>query len=307
MLKNKILNRESGIILYGLTPPKKDNSPEKISEIAETQLKRIEKLNIDGIVLYDIQPETDRTIVERPFPFTETLDPFEYSNSCFNSLKTEKIIYRCVGKYSEEQFKSYLQEAGSSAYTVFVGAASSNQKVSLSMRDAYRIRKEENPDILLGGVSIPERHIVKQDEHLRIIKKIESGCNYFITQCVYNVEASKNFLSDYYYYCIENSLEPVPIIFTITPCGSAKTLEFMKWLGINIPRWLENDLLHSENILEKSVEICKKIITELVEFSQEKSIPVGCNIESVSIRKAEIEAANQLVYDVKEIFQKSGV
>jgi hypothetical protein len=29
---------------------------------------------------------------------------------------------------------------------------------------------------------------------------------------------------------------PVPNILTFSPCGSAKTMEFMKWLGIVFPR-----------------------------------------------------------------------
>jgi len=60
------------------------------------------------------------------------------------------------------------------------------------------------------------------DEHLRIIDKINKGCKYFITQAVYNVEAAKDFLSDYYYYSKNNNLKMVPIIFTLTPAARRK-------------------------------------------------------------------------------------
>ncbi|OPZ92995.1 MAG: hypothetical protein BWY74_01329 [Firmicutes bacterium ADurb.Bin419] len=93
----------------------------------------------------------------------------------------------------------------------------------------------------------------------------------------------------------------VPILFTLTPCGSLKTLEFMKWLGISIPRWLENDLMNSEDILNKSIATSKAIFSELFDFSMEKGIPIGCNIESVSVRKVEIEASIRLVNDIKSI------
>ena len=43
------------------------------------------------------------------------------------------------------------------------------------------------------------------------------------------------------------------MIFTLTVCGSVETLKFMKWLGISIPRWLENDLAHASDILETSL------------------------------------------------------
>jgi hypothetical protein len=38
-------------------------------------------------------------------------------------------------------------------------------------------------------------------------------------------------------------------MLTLTVCGSVETIKFMKWLGISIPRWLENDLSHASDIL----------------------------------------------------------
>lgn len=302
MLKEKILNRLPGIITYGLTPPKAVNSPEKTKEISEKQIERIKNLDLDGLVLYDIQDEKDRIKDNRPFPFIETIDPLTYSNEYLRDLKVPKIIYRCVGKYSHSQFSKIIEsDAGKDIFSVFVGAASRNQKVPLRLSEAYEICKSANPNLILGGVAIPERHMKNKEEHIRIINKLQNGCKYFISQAVYNVEAAKDFLSDYYYFCKNNNIEMVPILFTLTPCGSLKTLEFMKWLGISIPRWLENDLMNSEDILNKSVSLSKAIFSELLDFSIEKGIPLGCNIESVSVRKVEIEASIGLVNDIKSI------
>lgn len=304
MLKQKILNRESGIITYGITPPKKNNTEEKIKEISQKHIERISGLDIDGLVIYDLQDEKERVSEERPFPFIETIDPQIYSENYLKDLKIPKIIYRCVGKYTPDEFRRLTRPvSGQDAFSVFVGAASRNQSVLLKLSDAYKIRQDVNPDLLLGGVAIPERHMKNTDEHLRIIDKINKGCKYFITQAVYNVEAAKDFLSDYYYYSKNNNLKMVPIIFTLTPCGSTKTLEFMKWLGISIPRWLENDLMNCEDILNKSVSFSKSIFNELMEFCLEKGIPIGCNIESVSVRKVEIEASIALAKDIKYIMK----
>ena len=83
----------------------------------------------------------------------------------------------------------------------------------------------------------------------------------------------------------------MPVVITLSPCGSEKTIAFMKWLGIGFPRWLENELRHSSDILAKSVKLCESIFSELLEFAREKRIPLGVNVESVSIRKSEIEAS----------------
>jgi len=157
-----------------------------------------------------------------------------------------------------------------------------------------------NKELLLGGVTIPERHQSKGDEHLRVFDKIAKGCSFFVSQGVYDVNASKNFLSDYYYYGLEHNIPLVPILFTLTPCGSLKTLQFMKWLGISFPKWLENELMHSSDILEKSVNFSAQIWLELKSFADEKGIPIGCNIESVAIRKVEIDASIDLLKRVRE-------
>jgi|BioPla2DNA2_1021312.scaffolds.fasta_scaffold24405_2 hypothetical protein len=308
MLKDKILNKKSGIITYGFTPPKAANPPDKIKEISEKQIERIRTIDVDGLVIYDIQDEKDRTETERPFPFLETLDPLMYSNEYLDALQLPKIIYRCVGKYTHNQFTSLIDaDATKDMFSVFVGAASKNQAVSLRLSEAYEICKTVNPRLILGGVAIPERHMKNKEEHLRILSKLQKGCKYFISQAVYNVEAAKDFLSDYYYYCRNNNIEMVPILFTLTPCGSLKTLEFMKWLGISIPRWLENDLMNSEDILNKSLSLSKDIFNELLDFSMEKGIPIGCNVESVSVRKVEIETSIRLVNDIKSILKSNSL
>ncbi|MDA8093990.1 MAG: methylenetetrahydrofolate reductase [Betaproteobacteria bacterium] len=302
MLIDKIKNRESGIIVYGMVPPKKDTALERLTEIAALQEQRLQSLKIDGLVLYDIQDEKSRTAEARPFPFIETLDAYEYSRDYLKRLKLPKIIYRSVGKYRAEELTKFLTTASAKEYlTVFVGAASAHQNVTLSMAEAYAVKANSGSQLLLGGVTIPERHLTKGDEHLRVFNKIKQGCDFFISQGVYDVNASKNFLSDYYYYGKEHNIPLVPVLFTLTPCGSLKTLDFMKWLGISIPHWLENELVHSKDILQQSVEFSERNYRELQAFAANKGIPIGCNIESVAIRKVEVEASIELLRRVQAI------
>lgn len=304
MLREKILNKDMGIITYAITPPKKDNTREKIAEISQKHLERIKNIDIDGLIIYDIQDETDRLKDKRPFPFLETIDPVTYGKEYLKELDVEKIIYRCVGKYSAQELKQSIEsDIQKDKFSVFVGAASRNQEVKLNLSEAYKLKDKLNEDFTLGGVVIPERHTKNNDEHMRIVGKTKNGCEFFVSQVIYNIEASKNLLSDYFYYCQDNNIKMVPILFTLTPCGSTKTLGFMKWLGINIPKWLENDLVHSKDILDKSINLSKSIFEELLDFALDKGIPIGCNIESLSIRKVEIEASIQLVKDIKAIIE----
>ena len=72
----------------------------------------------------------------------------------------------------------------------------------------------------------------------------------------------------------------------------------MKWLGISIPRWLENELMHSQDILERSLKVCAGNWAELSDYARIKNIPIGCNIESVAIRKVEVEASFELLQQI---------
>jgi len=304
MLTDKIRNKESGILLYGITPPKVNHTEEEIKTIAQKHVDRISKLNVDGLVLYDIQDESDRTDEKRPFPFIKTLNPCEYSKLYLQDLKTPRIVYRAVGNYTTQRFSDWLVETcEGQVHTVFVGAASHEQQNNITLKEAYSLKREINDNLCLGGIAIPERHTKKHDEHLRVASKINESCEYFITQCVYDLEAAKVFLTDYARYVKENDLAMVPIIFTLTPCGSAKTLDFMKWLGINIPNYLEEDLKESGDILHDSVKLSRDIFEELYKFGKKRGIPVGCNVESVAIRKAEIEASVELLEEVRQIIK----
>jgi Methylenetetrahydrofolate reductase len=299
VLFEKIKNRESGIILYGIVPPKRETSPETLDEISRKIIDRLPIDILDGLVVYDIQDEVSRTTENRPFPFIESIDGFSFCKNQLKSLSLPKIIYRAIGKYSRDDLSHFLSSVDPKEFlTVFVGAASKHQKVGLPINEAYFIKKNINAILPMGGVMIPERHLKNSDEHLRVFSKIENGCSFFVSQGVYDITAAKNFLSDYHYYGLEHGLPLVPIIFTLTPCGSAKTLQFMKWLGISIPRWLENELMHSQDILEHSLKVCAGNWAELNDYASSKNIPIGCNIESVAIRKVEVEASFELLRQI---------
>ncbi|MDJ1469856.1 methylenetetrahydrofolate reductase [Xanthocytophaga flava] len=307
MFFDKVKNKQSGILLYGITPPKAQNTSEKTLEISQKRIAHIQSLPIDGMVIYDLQDESNRNSQERPFPFLPTIDAYNYTTSYLHELAIPKIIYRSVGKLSEEDLSTWVQDIQQQpCATVFVGAPSRDQVTQLRLSEAYDIWNTHNQNALLGGVTISERHQSGRSEHLKIVQKMEAGCSFFISQCVYNVEYTKNVLSDLYFYC-QSHQRPIPtIIFTLTTCGSIKTIDFMEWLGIHMPIWLKNELANCQNILQRSVELSLHIANELVAFCKDKGIPFGFNVESVSIRKDEIEASLYLVKEVDKILTTSG-
>ena len=281
--------------LFAITPPRRSTPAQRLPEIAQATIDRLAPLDLDGLILYDIDDETSRNPAERPFPFSPTVDPSEYRVHHLQDWRTPVVVYRAVGKYRREDLRTWIREQDPlHTLTVLVGAASSGAAPAVSLSDAQAMRAELNPDLLLGGVAIPERHSRREDEHLRLIAKQQAGCRFFVTQVVYDLNAAKNLVSDYRYECASHGLQPVPIVFTFSVCGSMKTLEFLRWLGVDVPRWIENDLRHATNPLAASSEQAATTAAELIAYCRRLDVPFGLNVESVSIRREEIEASVEL-------------
>jgi hypothetical protein len=286
-----------GIRLYGIAPPKLATDPERLREIAAQQVARLRMLAPDGLVVYDIQDEPGRSGQARPFPFLPTVDPELYAYEALAELRLPKIVYRCVGAQPREVFSRWIDRLRSEAvprFSVFVGAPSGRfRSTDLALAEAYALARAA-PNLVNGGIAIAERHVAKENEHQRMLAKQDSGCRFFITQSVYDAASTKSLLSDYALSLQACGRLPVPVVLTFSPCGSVRTLELMKWLGISFPRWLENELRHSADTLERSIDLCESVFSDVQDYAREKHLPIGINVESVSMRKSEIDASVEL-------------
>lgn len=296
-LFEKLEGAHAGIRLYGIAPPKLATEPERLRAIAAQQMARVRALAPDGLVVYDIQDEPGRTGQARPFPFLPTVDPGKYAHGDLAELALPKIVYRSVGAQPREAFSSWLRAVATAPerqLSVFVGAPSRRSRgPGLSLLEAYA-EAGAVPNLLFGGIAIAERHAEKEDEHARMLTKQSRGCRFFITQSVYDAASTKSLLSDYALSLQAHGRSPAPVVLTFSPCGSVRTLEFMKWLGISFPRWLENELRNSPDTLERSIDLCDSVFADVHQYAREKQLPIGINVESVSIRKAEIDASVEL-------------
>jgi hypothetical protein len=287
-LRAMLAEARSGALLFGITPPRLSASAERMWEIATVTVARLASLDVDGLALYDIDDESDRNPAERPFPYLPTMDPVVFEAEHLGAWPGPVVIYRCVGKYAEADLRNWLRSADSSrTLGVLVGSSSGHKAVHTTLSRAQALHQEIHPDLLAGGVAIAER----RDEHLRMVAKQRRGCAFFISQVSYSGDAAKSMVSDYFYACKELRLAPRPVLFTLSVCGSLKTLAFLKWLGVDVPRWLENDLRNAPDTLAESSAHCLANARELIAFCGRLGMPFGFTVESVSIRRAEIEAS----------------
>lgn len=308
MFLEKIKSGESGVLVYGITPPKAQTPIERVAEIAQKTIARLSTLDIDALIVYDVQDESARTDEERPFPFLTALDPFDFASGYLGELNIPKIIYRPAGKFSGDELSAWLEQLHQNKfYPIFVGVPAPDFPVKTSLPEAYKIWSKHQDTSVIGAITIPERHEVLKDEDVRMLDKMSCGVSYFISQCVFNIGYAKQVIEDLTNTCNSRNIKFPTVIFTLTACGSAKTLQFMEWLGIHVPDKLKEELKGSDNILEKSVKVCLDIAAELTAFCMERNIPFGFNIESVAIRKEEIEASVKMANDIGQMLKDRGV
>ncbi|WP_305839251.1 methylenetetrahydrofolate reductase [Photobacterium leiognathi] len=262
--------------------------------IADRLVDRICDLAIDGLIVYDIQDEASRTNKPRPFPFKSTHDPRHYSSLLNKKTDKPVITYKSVVQSETEEFDAWLNEAWDEYRVrdmVQVGSPSAKNEVSLPLSAAYQTLADNHNNFFTGGIMIAERHAKKGNEHERLIEKYKQGCNFFISQAIYDTQATIDILTRYAIECKEQGLKPQRIILTFSPCGSAKTLEFIEWLGVSVPEATSLRILNAENPLHESIKMCCNSLNQILDAVVEYDLPLGLNIESLTNRKEEIDGS----------------
>jgi hypothetical protein len=296
-LRAKLPDPGQGVFLYGTTPPRLGTPPGQVAAAAHKLAARLAGLPLDGVVLYDIQDETGRTQLPRPFPFAGTVDPREYASF----FRLPAIVYKALGLLDEPQWRSWLdQSKGKMEFLSIVGRPASGRTYPLALSRAIRIAAETG-GFVVGGVVIAERHDAERSEAARLLAKGIEGCGYFISQTVYHAPPTQRLLADYLRDCRGAGTAPKRVILTFAPCGREKTLAFLRWLGVNVSAETERALLGAASPLAKSIEICRDNLRRILDGPYASHIPLGVNVESVSINRDEIDASVDLFHALREV------
>lgn len=303
-LKSKLLDPGETVLLYGTTPPRLGTPDEQVQAAAEKLAARVAPLPVDGIVVYDIQDESGRTHEPRPFPFTGTLDPRAYSRLLAKRLGLPAITYKSLGAMTEPEWRAWLAEARGEFGIDFlsvVGRPTSGIRYPLPLSRAIRIASDPSSGLTIGAVVIAERHSAKRSEAARMLAKTLEGCGYFISQTVYHAPPTQRLLRDYLRDCRGAGVEPRRVVLTFSPCGRAKTLAFIRWLGVKVSPETERMILDAPRPLAKSIEICRDNLRRILDNPYASELPLGVNVESVSINRDEIDASIDLFHALREV------
>jgi len=215
----------------------------------------------------------------------------------------ECLVYKCV---ADPDFDGWLQRAhddhGHSAINV-VGRASSGGKYEGPTITEAMEKVNAHKGMHFGSVCIAERHTLEAakargkaypTEHLNMMRKHKAGAEWFISQAVYDAEPTIRLLRDYAAICKQAGVTPRKVVLTFAPVSRAKTMNFIKWLGVRVPKEAEELILNADKPVEKSVEFLCDILRRILAECVGVGVPLGISCESVSIFKSEIDGCHAL-------------
>ena len=280
-LKDKLLVPSIPVTFFEMVPPAADK-PASV-EAAVAEVEKVRHL-VDAINLPEIHDESRGTA--RTIRFVQRVEPRSLGCRIVHKFDVDVIVNRCV-VYEPDQipwFRETYDQFGIQ-HMVLVGGESSQATYPgpSVVQAAEQVRAAGLP-VCLGGISIPSR--VREAERVR--RKSSVGLLFFTTQVLFD--------SNDIVWLIQrlNGLE-ARVFLSFAPVSHPRDLEFLRWLGADIPNDLDRFLLHGETpndgstadkatCFERSLNLAQRILMDVFDNLPPDPPPIGLNIEHINRR-----------------------
>jgi 5,10-methylenetetrahydrofolate reductase len=232
---------------------------------------------VDAINIPEIREETRQGA--RPAKMPERIEPRVFAKA-IRSNGMETIINRVTVHDAEADQLRWLKETYSDyeiRNMVLVGGESHTHAYpGPSVPRTAELAVREGLDFFFGGITIPSR----SQEAERIRKKYEQGLRYFTTQVLFDSNDIVNLVQSL------NGLD-VRIFLSFAPISGPKDVEFLKWLGVDVPKnvsWLISQVSDAANAVDKSIAHAARILIDTFENLPAHPPGLGINIEQITRR-----------------------
>lgn len=293
-LKVKLADPFSIPLIFEVVPPDIGISPSEFKKYLNQISKLTKTLKIDAV---DIPELIQEKTIKRKAPL-KRISPRDLAKSLYQETKIPVIINRVTVFRNLQEHRKWLLnlwKRDKIKNLIFVGAPDDRLYPGLSVSQAAKLVKKFNQrgltDFNCGGITIPSR----RKEVERMIKKQESGINFFLSQIIYEPEQVKKLLEKYYLSCLRKKISPKRVFLTFSPVSSSKDLDFLKSLQVNIPEKTEKLILkNKEAIKENSIKLNIQLFKTIASFCHQKKIKVPLGIAVAYVRTANFGAARKL-------------
>ena len=282
--RDKVRKAKRPVVVYEILPPREkdgtlDSYAEKISSL-------LSQTHIDAINIPEVHDENERG--ERPVQNLERAEAREFGRLLQDNVGIEAIVNRVTVHDNFEVQKNWIKETFYDydiENIVLVGGESSKIKYrgpSVNSTSEYITRDLNSGrfDFFCGGIAIPSRNVESES----LLRKGSNGIEFFTTQVLYDSEKINKMLKYYNEVCEINKVIPRRILLSFAPVSSIKNINFLKWLGVEIPLKTEKRLSNeNSNMTEESLKLATEILNDILESNEKNKIkvPVGLNVEHI--------------------------
>ena len=282
--RDKVRKPKRPVVAYEILPPREKDGT--LNSYAERISSLLSQTHIDAINIPEVHEENARGL--RPVKNLERAEAREFGRLLQDNVGIEAIVNRVTVHNDLDYQKSWIKETFYDydiENLILVGGESSDIKYpgpSVNETSEY-ITRDLNAgrfDFFCGGITIPSRKI----ESVRLLKKGSNGIEFFTSQVLYDGKKIKKMLKYYDDVCKENNVLPRRILLSFAPVSSRKNIDFLKWLGVEIPSQTEKRLTNKKTSMsDESLEIASEILKGILNNNEKLGItvPIGLNVEHI--------------------------
>ena len=282
--RDKVRKPKRPVVAYEILPPREKDGT--LNSYAERISSLLSQTHIDAINIPEVHEENARGL--RPVKNLERAEAREFGRLLQDNVGIEAIVNRVTVHNDLDYQKSWIKETFYDydiENLILVGGESSDIKYpgpSVNETSEY-ITRDLNAgrfDFFCGGITIPSRKV----ESVRLLKKGSNGIEFFTTQVLYDGKKIKKMLKYYDDVCKENNVLPRRILLSFAPVSSKKNIDFLKWLGVEIPSQTEKRLTNKRTSMsDESLEIASEILKGILNNNEKLGItvPIGLNVEHI--------------------------
>ena len=282
-LSDKIAQPSVPVVMFEMVPPAK-GKPESVDAAVE-EARKVKPL-VDAINLPEIHDENRGE--ERTHKFVPRVEPRKLGSRIVREAGVEVIINRCV-VYQQDQaswFRETREKYGVHDFILVGGESSKIQYPGPSVLQAAEQARSAGLNHGLGGITIPSR----LHEADRIRRKQAAGITFYTTQVLFDPNDLVSLIQKL------NGLN-VRVFLSFTPVSNSRDLEFLRWLGADVPKDLDRFLLRDapsgshppspeakEAAFTRSLDLARRILMDVFDNLPPDPPALGLNIEHINRR-----------------------
>ncbi len=276
----------SSPLFFEPVPPAARLSPDR----ADKQLAAVVELirSVPRIDAVDVPELVDENHEGRPY--YRTGDTRDYARRIHEATERDVIVNKVVAHLaSPAALEGWIEETvvrrihhvilvgGTSRYIPYPGpTVVEANRVCLPILDGVHGA--------LGNITIPQR----VGEAHRMLAKTKAGASFFTTQILFDSDAAGRMIQEYDGLCREAQIPPATLLLSVAPLADDGDVEFVRWLGADVPAGAEQEILSGPEATAGSRSVAHALrLWSTIDRERRQnglSVPLGVNVEQISIR-----------------------